>query len=84
MVEILVKFDFHHVANVTEIFSPLLGYVQDFLVFSLTVVGEPAGDLLFCQASEFGEVFFVGSLQVGMLDVIQEPLLEDFRLRPVE
>ena len=54
------------------------------MVFSLTVVGEPAGDLLFCQASKFGEVFFVGSLQVGMLNVIQEPLLEDLRLRPVE
>jgi len=54
------------------------------LVLSFTVIREPPGDLLFCQASKFGEVLFVGSLEVGMLNIIQEPLLEDFRLGSVE
>lgn len=54
------------------------------MVLSLAVVGEPPGDLLFRQASKFGEMLLVRSLQIGMLDIVEEPLLEDFRLRPVE
>jgi hypothetical protein len=54
-----------------------LGYL---LVFTLSIVGEPTSDLLPGQASLAGQLGFIGFLQVGVVNVVQEPLLEDLGL----
>ena len=64
----------------THVFVFPFGGLQNFLIFTLPIVGEPALDLPNLQARFRRKSSLVLRLEVRMIDIIEEPLLEQARL----
>ena len=64
----------------THVFVFPFGGLQDFLIFTLPIVGEPALDLSDLQARFQRKNSLVFRLEVRMIDIIEEPLLKQARL----
>lgn len=75
LIKIFVEFHFHDFSDIISIFSPFFGCFDHFLIFSLPVVREPASNLLCCQARSLRQHRLVYFLDVGVVHVVQEPLL---------
>lgn len=54
------------------------------MVLSLSVVGEPPSDLFLGQPCFVGKLYLVVLFQVRVLNVVQEPFLENFSLMLLE
>ena len=64
----------------THVFVFPFGGLQNFLIFTLPIVGEPALDLPNLKARFRRKSSLVLRLEVRMIDIIEEPLLEQARL----
>lgn len=77
LLRIEVEPHFHHFKDVAHVPVLLFRHLKHLLVFSFPVIREPALDLAYLKARLRGEHRLVLGPQVRMMDVIQEPFLED-------
>jgi len=69
---------------IAEILALLASNLKNLLIFSLPIVGEPSRDLLLGKVCNSAQILFVYLFQVGMLNIIKKPLLQDPGLDLVE
>ena len=78
---LLIKFWFK---ILTKIFIFILCKQNNFLVGPFSIISEPALDLLFRETSLESYMPFILFLQIGMLDMAQEPVFKNFCLTRIK
>ena len=76
-IHVLLELELHYLANVVEVLVLQGGHFDYLLIFSLSVVGEPVLYLFFVQAGLVSQLFFRLLIKIWMLNVCQEPLLQN-------
>jgi len=64
----------------TYIFILLLGDGGDFLILSLSIIGKPSSNLFLCQPCLLCQSCLVILLQIGVVDIVEKPFLQDLGL----